>query len=80
MIDLPLLSYKSKIESKKEGNKNYVKCIVRKKWIQITPEEIVRQMFLHYLKDHQKISSSRIAVERTIQVYELQKRFAFLFV
>lgn len=75
MIDLQLLTFKNKIESKREGKKNFLKCVIRKRWIQITPEEMVRQMFLYYLTEKAQISSSRIAVERSIQVLDLQKRF-----
>jgi hypothetical protein len=57
---------------------NEVFCIVRKKWLKASPEEWVRQNFLIYLNDTLGYPLSIMAVEKTIQVGELKKRFDIL--
>ena len=47
----------------------------RKAWIILTPEEWVRQNILQYLVQTCNYPNSLIAVEKTIQLGELDKRF-----
>ena len=47
----------------------------RKSWIILTPEEWVRQNILQYLVQTCKYPAALIAVEKTIQLGELKKRF-----
>ena len=47
----------------------------RKTWIVLTPEEWVRQHILQYLVQVCNYPSAMIAVEKTIQLGELKKRF-----
>lgn len=49
--------------------------IVRKKWITLTPEELVRQRFIHYLINDIKYPIETICVEKEIQMYNVKKRF-----
>jgi hypothetical protein len=58
-----------------EGGKEYIFCVIRKRWMTITPEEWVRQNFLLYLIEVLKYPASLIAVEKQVQLGELQKRF-----
>lgn len=60
---------------KREGEKEFIFCMIRKRWFSITPEEWVRQNFLLYLTDTLNYSASLIAVEKTITVGEMKKRF-----
>ena len=48
---------------------------LRKSWIILTPEEWVRQNILQYLVQTCKYPASLIAVEKTIHLGELKKRF-----
>jgi type I site-specific restriction endonuclease len=48
---------------------------VRKKWLVLTPEEWVRQHLLNYLIVVKKISPSSIAIEKTLQLNDLKKRY-----
>ena len=48
---------------------------IRKKWIILNPEEHVRQYILHYLLVYMRYPQSLIAVERSIKVGKLNKRF-----
>ena len=48
---------------------------VRKKWLILTPEEHVRQYMIHFLKDVMQYPASLFAVEKTIKVGNVSKRF-----
>jgi len=63
---------------KKEGGKEYIFDMLRKKWLQLTPEEWVRQNFIQYLIKVKGYPASLIAVEKEIQLGELKKRFDIL--
>ncbi|MEK7226138.1 MAG: type I restriction enzyme HsdR N-terminal domain-containing protein [Bacteroidota bacterium] len=63
---------------KKEGSKEFIFDILRKKWLQLTPEEWVRQNFIQYLIKVKKYPASLIAVEKEIRLGELKKRFDIL--
>lgn len=58
-----------------DAGKEYIFCVIRKRWMTITPEEWVRQNFLLYLIEVLKYPASLIAVEKQVQLGELQKRF-----
>src|SRR5688572_28310618 len=55
--------------------KEYIFCFIRKKWMLITPEEWVRQNVLLYLTGVLNYPASLIAVEKQLQLGELNKRF-----
>jgi hypothetical protein len=63
---------------KKEGSKEFIFDKLRKQWLQLTPEEWVRQNFIQYLVKEKKYPASLIAVEKEIRVGELKKRFDIL--
>lgn len=73
MIVLPYPSYPFKIKA--INGKDQVFDPFRKKWVVLTPEEWVRQNILQYLVQSCKYPSSLIAVEKSIQLGELTKRF-----
>ena len=73
MIQLNYPAYPFKI--KKEGNKDRIFDPVRQAWIILTPEEWVRQNMLQYLIQVAQYPTSLIAVEKSIQLGELKKRF-----
>ena len=60
---------------KKDGTQELVFCIIRKRWIILTPEEWVRQNFLYYLIETLNYPSSLIAVEKQLMLGEVKKRF-----
>ncbi|MBK9329313.1 MAG: type I restriction enzyme HsdR N-terminal domain-containing protein [Sphingobacteriales bacterium] len=57
------------------NNKKYILCVIRKKWIVLTPEEKVRQYILHQLIHEQHYPLQYISVEKTLKVNELCKRY-----
>ncbi len=57
------------------GDKQQVFCIVRKKWMLLTPEEWVRQNLILYMHVSLHYPLALMAVEKQVQVGELKKRF-----
>ena len=72
MIKIVYPPYQPKI--KKEDNTEFIFDEVRKQWMQLTPEEWVRQNFLQYLVHTQCYPASLIAVEKEMQLNGLKKR------
>lgn len=63
------------LKIKKENSKRYIFCFIRKKYLVITPEEIVRQLFIFYLIKIKHYPKNKIAVEKQLFVNGLSKRF-----
>lgn len=72
MQELNLPEYDFKIEQKAEGNTIY--DIARKKFIALTPEEWVRQHWIHYLHKELNYPLSLMVIEAGVKVNQLQKR------
>ena len=51
---------------------------VRKRWVRLTPEEWVRQLFILLLTDTHRFPTAWMAVEQSILLGTLQKRFDLL--
>ena len=58
----------------RKKNLVYVKCLVRKKDLLVTPEEWVRQHLLHYLIQDKQIPIGLISSEMAIEVNKLSRR------
>ncbi|AMC10369.1 restriction endonuclease subunit R [Lutibacter profundi] len=70
LLNLP--TYKFKIKNTK--NKYTIFDIVRKKYVSLTPEEWVRQHFIHFLVKEKKYPISLIAIEKQLTINNLTKR------
>lgn len=57
---------------------NEVFDVVRKKLVQLTPEEWVRQHILHFLITHKHFPAGLIEVEKTIKLFNTTKRVDIL--
>lgn len=57
-----------------QDNKPYVFDILRKKYIQITPEEWVRQHFVHFLINQKSFPKSLMANEVLLHLNTMQRR------
>ena len=69
-LNLPPASLKYKTEN----NKQLVFDVIRKKYVALTPEEWVRQNFVHYLMNHLGYPSGLIAVEAVVKINTLNQR------
>lgn len=56
-------------------NTKYILCVIRRKWIMMTPEEKVRQFILHQLIHDFHYPQKYISVEKMLKVNELSKRY-----
>ncbi len=68
-LNLPHISPKLR----RQDAKLYIFDIIRKKFVRLTPEEWVRQHFIHYLIDNQ-YPKSLFAIEKGIKYNQRQKR------
>lgn len=73
MLTLDFSTIHLPIKQDAEGNR--VWDLTRKKWLLLTPEEHVRQLWVHYLILHLKYPQNLIATEKSITLGPLRKRF-----
>ena len=59
---------------KSENDKETVFCVIRKRWILLTPEEWVRQHFIHYLIHERHYPKTLFRIESGLTYNKLQKR------
>lgn len=69
-LNLPTYSFKIK----SDRGKDYIFDIFRKKYVKLSPEEWVRQNFALYLVQNKNYPSSRIIVEKTLEVNRMMRR------
>jgi hypothetical protein len=72
MIKLNLPTYNFKLKSKE--NKTLIFDKLRKKYMVLTPEEWVRQHFIHFLMEEKNYPTSLIAIEKQLTINNLKKR------
>lgn len=77
-MNLDLLKYHSSLKTKIQNDKVYVYDPVRIKYFLLTSEELVRQLFIHYLIHEKRLSRRSIAVEREFQSIGQNLRFDIL--
>lgn len=75
MIDIPLHTMKERLTIIKKDGVSYVFDLVRKKYIQLLPEELVRQMLIHYLIEEGRYPLSRMQVEKGVSKNGLYGRY-----
>jgi len=63
-----------KFRYKDLDNKRHIFDIIRKKFVKMTPEELVRQHFLHFLTSDLGFSTSLISVEKQLTVNNMPRR------
>ena len=73
MIKLNFPDYQFRF--KNSENKVSIFCVIRKKFIFLTPEEWVRQHVVQYLIVEKKYPKSLINVEKTLKINDLTKRY-----
>lgn len=72
MLSLNLPSFPTKIANK--DGKNVIFDIIRKRYVALTPEEWVRQHFVHYLITHKGFPQSLMANEVNLNLNNTKKR------
>jgi hypothetical protein len=72
MQQLNLPTYPFKIKT--EGQRTQIFDGIRKKYLVLTPEEWVRQHFVHFLMSEKGVPGSLIAIEKGLVLNGMQKR------
>lgn len=73
-LNLKLDRFAPQLDLKKEAGKKWIKCLIRKNWLVLQPEEFVRQLVLEFLIRDMRYNRNRINVERGVKVIEQQRR------
>ena len=74
MIDINLHTYKEQLKIKKEKGAVYILCAIRKKYLVLQPEELVRQLLIQFLIN-EGYPKEKIQVEKSVNVNGLYRRF-----
>ena len=73
MLKLSFPNYEFRL--KKNDEKRFIFDEIRKKYIELTPEEWVRQNCIKFLINEKKYNSQLISIEKTITINKMVKRF-----
>ena len=74
LLEIDFLKYKNILDIEYTGSKKYIYDIIRKKYMVLTPEELVRQLVVHYLIKEKAYPKNKIRVEMGLAVNGLSKR------
>jgi hypothetical protein len=74
MIDINLHTYKEQLKVKKDKEGVFILCAIRKKYLVLQPEELVRQLLIHFLIAN-GYPIEKIQVEKGFNVNGLYRRF-----
>lgn len=73
-IDLPLLDLQQTLQIRTRQGQRQVFDPIRRKWLVMGPEELVRQLLLLYLTREKGYSPNRIGIEKMLVVNTLTRR------
>lgn len=76
-MEIKFRQYDFKI--KRNLDKQYIFDIIRKKWILLTPEEKVRQLWVHYLVFDLNYSKTRLNIEKSFTIHQRLKRIDIIY-
>ncbi len=74
MITVDLMSFKDDLRIKRQEDQRLIWDPIRKKWLVLQPEEMVRQLLLCYLMQGKGYPASRIRMEMGLKLNALDKR------
>ncbi len=74
LLEINYTKYQDQLSLKKENNKTFLYDPIRKKFLVLQPEELVRQLVLQYLMDDRGFNKNFIRTEMGLRVNELYKR------
>lgn len=79
-MELPKLNFRDTFDFKfkKDKDKFFIYDVVRKSWFLLTPEEWVRQHWIHYYTISKGYSTSALITEKKLKVNGLTKRIDLL--
>lgn len=68
------MDFQDRLQLKTEGGRRWLFDPIRRKWVVLQPEEMVRQLLIHFLIESKGYKKNRVTVERAIEVNGLSKR------
>lgn len=75
LVQLDEFEKKIKIRKNKKGEKiPYIDCLIRNREMKLTPEEVIRQLYLSILLNHYKYPAERIELEYSVTFGRQKKR------
>lgn len=74
-VTLRLTDYQSQLRIRRDGDRQDVWDPVRKKYVLLTPEELVRQLLIQFFLIEKKSRLTALSVERQIQVFGQRRRY-----
>lgn len=74
LLPINLLQYQDRLRLTSNKGVAYLHCLSRKKQLVLTPEEVVRQLMLHYLIEEKHYPKNKIRVEMGLVVNTMNKR------
>lgn len=74
MVEVDLLSHQAKLRVKENNGLSHIWGEIRRKWVRLTPEEMVRQLVIHHLLGL-GFSPRLIQVEKKVLYHGLSRRF-----
>lgn len=74
LLDIDLSTFQNALKIKKEAGKTYIYAPIRKKFLVLQPEELVRQLMLCYLIQDRAYNKNFIRTEQGLKVNKLFKR------
>lgn len=79
-MQLPKLNFKQNFDFqiRKDKDTFFIYDLVRKSWIVLTPEEWVRQHWVHYFHFVEKYALSALILERKVEINNTTKRIDLL--
>lgn len=78
-MELHLLDLSSQLKTRQDAQGTRVYDPVRKKWVSLAPEEMVRQLFLHYCLRNGITTRLLTSVERQLGLKTVQWRYDLAF-
>lgn len=73
-LQLDLLQYRDRLDLRTRAAKRLVFGALRRKELVLTPEELVRQLMVHYLQQDRRYPAARMAAEKLVRVNGMPKR------
>jgi hypothetical protein len=73
-MKLDILNNVHQLKIRNKENTSQVWDPIRKKWVIFTPEEMVRQLFVHFMITEKNISPGAISIEKQIKLDKKIKR------
>jgi len=71
------MGFRDQLQVKRERGQQLIFDPIRRKWLVLQPEELVRQLLVQYLLDL-GYNKNRIAIEKSLRVNDFEKRFDVL--